>query len=273
MLVCALLAGSSAAAVAQQAPTSSAPEAADGTSHTDPAATLPTTPLFKPAPAPSCEMPLCYWASSLQAEKNHIVLTNIDIVDTTRGAAHITADRADATGAQLGSSHWVLTGNVHMDMPQGQLRADTATIQMMNNRIASIVAQGKPAEFQRLSQAAAGLPTGPSVAAGPSGTAAATGPARRSGSAPAARANLTNVSIYGHADTITYDVAQGLVQLNGNSWLTDGCNEFTSPLITYEIATQKVQAGPQPGSHGRVHGTIRSTRPGGAACAGGLGAS
>jgi lipopolysaccharide export system protein LptA len=48
------------------------------------------------------------------------------------------------------------------------------------------------------------------------------------------------------------------VQLQGDSWLTDGCNEINSDHILYDIASQRVQADVAPGDSGRVHGTIRS---------------
>ena len=71
-----------------------------------------------------------YTASKLEAERNRMVLHDIDIVDTTRGITHIKADLAEATGEDLGNSDWVLTGHVQVSMPQGKLRADRATMQI-----------------------------------------------------------------------------------------------------------------------------------------------
>jgi lipopolysaccharide transport protein LptA len=170
---------------------------------------------------PCEEPPLCYTASRLEAERNHIVLYNIDIVDRTRGVSRITADRAEASGLDLGDSDVVLTGQVHMMMPEGELRADAATVRFAHKSIASMSAQGNPATFEHALDK--GLPT--------------------------AR---------GHAQGISYDLEHDELQLRGESWLSDGCNEIYRDHILYDIASQHVQADTTPGEAGRVHGTIRS---------------
>jgi len=170
---------------------------------------------------PCDEPPLCYTASRLQAERNHIVLYDIDIVDRTRGLSRIRADRAEASGPDLGDSDVVLTGQVRMTMPEGELRADRATVQFAAKRITSMSAQGNPATFEH-----------------------------------ALDNNLQTA--HGHAREITYDLEHDELQLRGDSWLSDGCNEITSDHIVYNFASQRVQADTTPGETGRVHGTIRS---------------
>ncbi len=183
-------------------------------------------PLQAPPTAPPCNEPLCYTASSLQAERNHLVLTDIEIVDTTRGITQIKADHAEATGLDLGNSRWVLTGHVQVYLPQGQLQASAATVQFTDKRIASIAADGSPAQFQRQI-----VRTG----------------------------QTTPTEVTGHAQQITYNVARDEVQLTGDSWLTDGCNDISTQQITYDIGSQRVEAAAAagaPGADGRVHGTI-----------------
>jgi lipopolysaccharide transport protein LptA len=183
------------------------------------------------AAALSCdEPPLCYTASRLQAERNHIVLYDIEIVDRSRGISRITADRAEASGLDLGDSDVVLTGQVHMVLPEGELRADTATVRFAHKSITSMSAQGTPATFEH--EVSKGLP-----------------------------------EARGHAQGITYDLEHDELQLRGESWLSDGCNEIYSDHILYDIASQRVQADTNPGDSGRVHGTIRSRT--GAPCSAG----
>jgi lipopolysaccharide transport protein LptA len=189
-------------------------------------------PLQPTPPAPPCNEPLCYTASSLQAERNHLVLTDIEIVDTTRGTTQIKADHAEATGLDLGNSRWVLTGHVQVYLPQGQLQASAATVQFTDKRIASIAADGSPAQFERQV-------------------------VRTGQTAP--------TDVTGHAQQITYNVARDEIQLTGDSWLTDGCNDISTQQITYDIASQRVQAAAVPGADGRVHGTIGART--GAPCA------
>jgi len=183
-----------------------------------------------PDDAEACNEPLCYTASSLSAERNRMVMQNINIVDTTRGITRIKADLAEASGQDLGNSEWVLTGHVQVIMPQGRLSADRATVQFVNKRIASMSAQGTPAEFEHSAAGSAAGSAAVSVADG-------------------AR---------GHAREIDYDLESDLLKLNGDSWLTDGCNEISSQSIVYDIVNQKVRAEAAPGGNTQVHGTLHS---------------
>ena len=206
---------------------------------TGPTPMLPKTPI--PAALASCKEPVCYSASGLgiDAQHNHIELFNFEAVDTTRGLTYLSTDRLDATGAgkrlDFGNSNWQLTGHVHVQMPDGQLASRTATVKFADKRIVSITANGMPALFQHR----------------------ATG-----GSSAPARGPGTNLSVHGHANAIIYDVSRDEVQFDGDGWYTDGCNEISSQRITYNLSTQSVLANAEPGSHTRVHGTIRNTRPG-----------
>jgi len=187
-----------------------------------------------------CKEPLCYTASSLQAERNRMVLQDIHIVDTTRGITRISADQAEANGQDLGNSEWVLTGHVQVEMPQGKLSADRATVQFVNKRIASMSAQGAPAQFEH--SAAATGQDGAAIVAGDAGN-------RGHGAIESAR---------GHAREIDYDMERELLKLNGDSWLSDGCNEINSQSIVYDIANQKVRADAAPGGDTQVHGTLHA---------------
>jgi lipopolysaccharide export system protein LptA len=212
------------------------------------AAGLPVVLAQAPAPgaaAPAmereaCKEPLCYTASKLEAERNRMVLYDINIVDTTRGITHIKADLAEATGADLGNSDWVLTGHVQASLPQGKLSADRATVQFVNKRIASMSAQGAPAEFER------------SVDHSADNLAPGDGAKRIHGQANSAR---------GHAREIDYDLEHDLLTLKGDSWLTDGCNEINSQSIVYDIANQKVKAETVPGDARQVQGVLSHSGP------------
>ncbi len=138
-----------------------------------------------------CSQPLCYTASKLEAERNHMVLHDISIVDTTRGITRIKADLAEANGPDLGDSDWVLTGHVQVFMPQGKLNADKATVRFASKRIASMSAEGAPAEFERAADAAT-----PNPLAGDAGN-------RGRGAIEAA---------HGHAREINYDMERRSAQ-------------------------------------------------------------
>ena len=176
-------------------------------------------------------------ASRLEAERNRMVLHDINIIDTTRGITRIKADLAEANGPDLGNSDWVLTGHVQVFMPQGNLSADKATVQFVNKRIASMSAQGAPAEFEHhVDGTAQGLAPGD-------------GANRGHGQVETAR---------GRARQIDYDMEHDLLTLKGDSWLTDGCNEINSQSIVYDIANQSVRAEAVPGDAAQVYGTLHA---------------
>ena len=169
---------------------------------------------------PCNEPPMCYRASHLDAERNRVVLYDFDIVDMTRGISHIKADRAEGDGLDFANSRWVLTGHVQLFIPEGHLSADTATVLFASQRIESMTAEGAPAEFEHPLE--------------------------------------NGQKAHGHARAIDYDVAHNEVQLHGDAWLSDGCNEITSEHISYDLISQRVRADTAPGDNARVHGTIRA---------------
>jgi lipopolysaccharide export system protein LptA len=167
---------------------------------------------------PCNEPPMCYRASHLDAERNRVVLYDFDIVDMTRGISHIKADRAEGDGLDFANSRWVLTGHVQLFIPEGQMSADKATVLFASQRIQSMTAEGAPAEFEHPLE--------------------------------------NGQKAHGHAQAIDYDVARNEVQLHGDAWLSDGCNEITSEHISYDLVSQRVRADSAPGDNARVHGTI-----------------
>jgi len=170
---------------------------------------------------PCHETPLCYVASHAEKDPERLVLYDLDLVDTTRGISRLKADRAEGNGRDFGTSGWVLTGHVQMFIPEGELRADRATVKFASGRIDSMTAEGAPAEFEH------GLDNGQTA--------------------------------HGHAHAIRFDMTHNELQLDGDSWLSDGCNEITSGHISYDIGSQRMHADSAPGDGGRVHGTIRSS--------------
>jgi len=104
--------------------------------------------------------------------------------------------------------------------PQGKLAADRATVHFVASRLGGAIATGGPANFEQ------------DVAAGDDGHTAR-----------------------GHARTIDYDPQAGEVRLNGEAFLTNGCNEINGERIVYEFAQQRVHA--QGAGGARVQGTIR----------------
>jgi lipopolysaccharide transport protein LptA len=183
-----------------------------------------------PTDPETCRDPLCLNASHLEYTPDHLVLHEFDIVDTTKGTTHVKGDLAEGTGRDSKNSTWVLTGHVQLFMPQGHLSAERATMQIVNNRITTMSAQGSPAQFESSGDTSAlNLPNG------------------SKGSVAAALEHA-----HGHANEITYNLEHNDLQLSGDSWLSNGCNQITSQRISFDIGSQKVHADINPGDPHRV---------------------
>jgi lipopolysaccharide transport protein LptA len=137
----------------------------------------------------------------------------------SQGTMRIKADEAEGAGLNVENSHWTLTGNLEITLPQGQLRADRCDVQFDDRRVRSAHCTGNPASFEQPLQAGRGA--------------------------------------RGRARDIDYDVARDEVQLTGDAWLTDGCNEISTEHMTYNLLTQGVEADSPQGGDQRVRGTVR----------------
>jgi lipopolysaccharide transport protein LptA len=132
----------------------------------------------------------------------------------------VKADRALATAGDFKNSRWTFDGNVRINAdPRGNLRSDEAVVEFEDNQLKRATATGNPAEFDQ----------------------------KRADS---------NVVARGHADQIVYEVGAGTVRLSNDAWITDGRNDTSAPVITYDLREEHVVATTSPGTDTRVHVTI-----------------
>jgi len=166
----------------------------------------------------SCHEEVCVSGSRLEGTLTHLTWPDVTIVYKAR-ATVVKGDLAEinVTSRDSKNSASVITGHVQIFMPQGHLSADRATMQIVNNRITVLTAQGAPAEFERFADGTP--PTGPNSGA---------------------QAALEHA--HGHAREITYDVDHNQLDLNGDAYVTGGCYEFNSEHMVYDLANQRVQA-------------------------------
>jgi lipopolysaccharide transport protein LptA len=142
-------------------------------------------------------------------------------VKISQGSMSIAADTAQASGLDFDNSHWVFRGNVRISLEGGQLTSDQADVTFAKKLLAKAVITGKPAEFEQHI---------------------------------AKNGRLAR----GRADSIDYDVGQGMVRLSQNAWLSDGSREISGQSLSYSVAEQRVVATAAEDSQGsqRVHITI-----------------
>lgn len=140
-------------------------------------------------------------------------------VTITYGKMTVKADRALATSGDFKNSRWTFDGNVRINAdPRGNLRSDEAIVEFEDSQLKRATATGNPAEFDQK--------------------------------------RADDIVARGHADTIVYEVGAGTVRLSNDAWITDGRNDTSAPVITYDLREEHVVASTPPGTGTRVHVTI-----------------
>ena len=152
-------------------------------------------------------------SSELDYKNNNLLFRKVRIA---QGGMSVTADQAQATGLDFENSHWVFRGNVKIAMEGGLLTSDEADVTFAKKLLAKAVANGNPAEFEQ-------------------------------------RIAKTGKLAQGHAGTIDYDVAKGVVHLSNNAWMSDGDREIQHESLVYNMAAQTIVAPASEQGSQRVH--------------------
>ena len=156
-------------------------------------------------------------SSELDLRSNNVVFHKVRI---SQGTMSVSADQGQATrqasGLDFDNSLWIFRGNVKITMDQGQLTADDAQINFTKKLLAKAVANGSPAEFQQ-------------------------------------RIAKTGKIARGHAQTIDYDAAKGIVRLLKDAWLSDQQNEIRGESLKYNLLAQSIVAEAAEQGSQRVH--------------------
>jgi lipopolysaccharide export system protein LptA len=182
---------------------------------------LGAAPLYAAANKTQEERPPEIFSESSSAEtdfKTHMLY--LRDVTITYGKMTVRADRATATeGGDFKNSRWTFNGNVRINaVPRGNLRSDEAIVEFKDKQLKRATATGKPAEFDQTGED-------------------------------------SNVIAHGHANEIVYEVGEATVRLSDDAWVTDGRNNITSPVITYSLNDERVQATTSQSTE-RIHVTI-----------------
>lgn len=158
-------------------------------------------------------------SSELDYKNSNLVFHKVRIA---QGAMSIVADLAIATNQvqsaalDFDNGHWVFRGNVKIAMDRGQLSSDEAEITFFKKLLSKAVVHGKPAAFEQ-------------------------------------RIAKNGLLAQGRADTIDYDVKQGVVHLSKEAWLSDGQYEIKGESLKYNVITQNIVAESSEQESQRVH--------------------
>jgi lipopolysaccharide export system protein LptA len=166
-------------------------------------------------------------SSELDYKNNNLVFHKVRIA---QGPMSVTADlavaanQAQSSGLDFDNSRWVFRGNVKIAMDDGQLTSDEAEITFANKVLSKALANGKPAVFEQ-------------------------------------RNVKTGKLAKGHADTIDYDVAKGIVHFSKDAWLSDGDREILGQSLKYNMVAQTIIAEASEQGSQRVHIIITPPPP------------
>jgi lipopolysaccharide transport protein LptA len=152
--------------------------------------------------------PITCSARTVELDRKTNVMHMSGDVKISQADISVAADAAEATiMADSKNSHWVFTGDVHVRAErEGDLRADRATVEIVNSALATAHATGSPAQFEQT------------------------------------HANNGDLA-KGHSSTADYNVAAGTVTLTGDAVLalSGGQNVLKGPSITYNVREQEIQ--------------------------------
>jgi lipopolysaccharide transport protein LptA len=133
----------------------------------------------------------------------------------TQGRVSIQADEGRATRMELEDSIWHFTGNVVIDVGDGQINCDAAELYFDEFSLKSAIVTGSPALYDL----------------------------RRPGNEEVTHAE---------AERLVYDISGGVIQFSGEATITEGGNQISSNVLVYNIAEQRINADSSGEEDGRV---------------------
>jgi lipopolysaccharide transport protein LptA len=141
-------------------------------------------------------------------------------VRIAQGSMSLIADQGQVNGTGVenafDNSVWVFKGSVKVTTDQGVLNSDDARVTFSNRVFIYAVVIGKPATFQQ-------------------------------------KIAKTGKEAHGHAETIEYDVVNGLIKLTHDAFLDNGQYEVHNESLKYDIAKQVSSAEASEQGAQRVH--------------------
>jgi lipopolysaccharide transport protein LptA len=170
------------------------------------------------------EIALEFQPLEMNYRKNNAVLRDVEI---TQCDMRIKAGEARINGGlNFDNSRWDISGDVRITVEGGSLTSDKAIVTFRNKLLSAATITGTPAQFEQKRE---------------DGTMAR-----------------------GHANTIDYDTATGLVSFSTDAWLSYGRNEITGQQLVYNIRAQGMQPQTKPdkgSGTGRIRVVIQPDKP------------
>jgi len=118
----------------------------------------------------------------------------------------IKADLAETDKLDFNDGEWMFSGNVTVETDTATLQCDSALLTFVNHQLIAAVLTGGPARFQQ-------------------------------------RLEESDKINSGEANFIDYQLSSGTLELRESARFSDGANEISGELITYDLAARNLTAG------------------------------
>lgn len=155
------------------------------------------------ATAQQAEINLEAASSDFDRRNERLVFQQVRI---QQGDMVISADVAESRNLDFSDGSWLFEGDVRISSPMGEIESATATVSFRDHRLATATAEGTPARFTR--------------------------------TLPEPEPRL----VRGTANRITYNLAEGVLELAGQAALRDGLREVSGGRLLYRIAEDRLIA-------------------------------
>ena len=139
---------------------------------------------------------------SLDGKTSTVIYTGLRF---SQGNISIEADEGRAANLEEQNSSWKFSGNVVIDVDNGHIECDTATLRFDGNVLRKALVTGAPASFEM----------------------------DRPGS---------DETTYAEAGRLAYDLDAGIIEFSEQATITEGGNQISSNFLVYNIAEQRIDA-------------------------------
>lgn len=123
----------------------------------------------------------------------------------SQGDISIEADEGRATSREQANSTWQFSGNVLIDLNNGHIKCDSASLQFKGNVLSVATVAGNPATFKLLRETADDF-------------------------------------TYAEAGKLNYDVREGIIEFSDNATITESGNEISSNFLVYNVLERRINA-------------------------------
>ena len=153
---------------------------------------------------PDLRLPFLVDADDLEIDGKNSMATYTGL-RLSQGNTSVVADKGRTSNVDFADSVWEFSGNVVIDVENGHIECDSASVKFSDHQLQSAVIVGSPATFK------------------------------------IQRRDSDEVT-YAEAGRLEYDFEGGIVEFSEEATITEGGNEISSSYLVYNIEEQRINA-------------------------------